>query len=220
MSTLLTLNSGSSSIKFALYAAGREPARMLHGIVSGIDATPGFSAYDEKGRPLPSALPGGGAGLTHEAALAHLLDWLEARGHGGNLLGAGHRVVHGAERYADPVRIDAGVLAGLERLVPLAPLHQPHNLAAIRVLMKLQPGLPQFACFDTAFHRTQPPVAQGYALPREITAGGVRRYGFHGLSYEHIAEVLPQHLGPRADGNVVVAHLGAGASLCAMRGRR
>jgi acetate kinase len=220
VSTLLTLNSGSSSIKFALYAAGREPARMLHGIVSGIDATPGFSAYDEKGSPLPSALPGGGAGLTHESALAHLLDWLEARGHGGNLLGAGHRVVHGAERYADPVRIDAGVLAGLERLVPLAPLHQPHNLAAIRVLMKLQPGLPQVACFDTAFHRTQPPVAQGYALPREITAGGVRRYGFHGLSYEHITQVLPQHLGPRADGNVVVAHLGAGASLCAMRGRR
>ena len=220
MSALLILNSGSSSVKFALYTPAREPVRILDGIVSGIDATPGFSARDAHGRPLPAALPGDNARLTHETALAHLLDWLAARGHGGALLGAGHRVVHGAERYADPVLIDAGVLAGLEHLVPLAPLHQPHNLAAIRLLMKLQPGLPQVACFDTAFHRTQPPVAQGYALPREITAGGVRRYGFHGLSYEHVAGVLPRHVGARADGNVIVAHLGAGASLCAMRGRR
>jgi acetate kinase len=220
MSGLLILNSGSSSIKFAVFSAALEPTRLLHGVISGLDATPGFSARDAHGRLLPAALPVGSARLTHESALAHLLEWLTAKGHGGNLLGAGHRVVHGAQRYADPVRVDTEVLAELERLVPLAPLHQPHNLAAIRVLMNLQPELPQIACFDTAFHRAQPPVAQAFALPREITEGRVRRYGFHGLSYEHVADVLPQYLGQRADGNVIVAHLGAGASLCAMRGRR
>ena len=129
-------------------------------------------------------------------------------------------MVHGGARHAEPLRLDAAVLAALEQLVPMAPLHQPHNLAAVRVLMKLQPDLPQVACFDTAFHRTQPAMAQNFALPREITAAGVRRYGFHGLSYEYIAGVLPQHLGGRADGRVIVAHLGAGASLCAMRERR
>jgi acetate kinase len=108
----------------------------------------------------------------------------------------------------------------LEDLVPLAPLHQPHNLAAIRALMTLQPGLPQVACFDTAFHRTQDPLAQQFALPRDITAGGIQRYGFHGLSYEYIARVMPQHLGDLADSRVIVAHLGNGASLCAMRHRK
>jgi acetate kinase len=217
---LLVLNSGSSSIRFALYSPARDPERLLQGLISGLDATPAFHASDGGGKPLPAALPQAGARLTHAAALAHLLDWLSAAGHGSKLGCAAHRVVHGAERRADPVRVDARILAELDALVPLAPLHQPHNLAAIHALIKLQPGLPQVACFDTAFHRTQPPVAQAFALPRDITDGGVRRYGFHGLSYEHVATVLPQHLGPRADGNVVVAHLGAGSSLCAMRGRR
>lgn len=138
----------------------------------------------------------------------------------GQLIGAGHRVVHGGEHFCEPLLIDAKALAALERLVPLAPLHQPHNLAAIRALMVLQPSLPQVACFDTAFHRTQDALAQNFALPRELTAGSIKRYGFHGLSFEHIASVLPQYLGPRADGRVIVAHLGNGASLCALRHRK
>lgn len=218
---ILVLNSGSSSIKFALFSADRDPARLLQGTISGIGAKPGFSAQDEDGRPLPAELPADGVTpLTHSIALARLLDWLESHGRGGRLIGAGHRVVHGGERYAEPLRIDAAVVDGLERLVPMAPLHQPHNLSAIRVLMKLQPELPQVACFDTAFHRAQPAVAQSFALPPEMTAGGVRRYGFHGLSYEYIAGMLRAHVGGRADGRVVVAHLGNGASLCAMRERR
>jgi len=217
---ILVLNSGSSSIKFALFAAAPDPARLLHGAISGIGGSPRFSAHDEDGKPLPTALPAGGAPLTHETALARLLDWLAARGHGRELLGAGHRVVHGGERYAEPAQINPGVLAELERLTPMAPLHQPQDLTAVRVLMALRPDLPQVACFDTAFHRTQPALARSFALPREITAGGVRRYGFHGLSYEYIAGVLPQHLGAHADGRVVVAHLGNGASMCAMHGRR
>ncbi|MFA6443484.1 MAG: acetate/propionate family kinase [Sterolibacterium sp.] len=133
----------------------------------------------------------------------------------------GHRVVHGAERYAQPIRLDATVRDDLARLIPLAPLHQPHNLDAIRAIAELQPELPQVACFDTAFHRSQPAVAQLFALPRAITAQGVRRYGFHGLSYEYIAQVLPEHLDhATADGRVIVAHLGNGASMCAMHGRK
>lgn len=217
---LLVLNSGSSSIKFALYSAAREPVRLLLGMISGIGASPGFSAEDSDGRPLPAGLPAAASPLTHDTALARLFDWLARQGTGGQLLGAGHRVVHGGERHTEPCRIDAGVLAGLEQLVPLAPLHQPHNLAAVHALMRLQPELPQVACFDTAFHSSQPAVARNFALPRELTAAGVRRYGFHGLSYEYIAGVLPDHLRERAEGRVVVAHLGAGASLCAMRARR
>ncbi len=218
---ILVLNAGSSSVRFALYTAEREPARVLRGIISGIGVAPGFSAEDTDGRPLPAELPAAGAApLTHETALARLFDWLAERGHGDRLIGAGHRVVHGGSRYAEPALLDASALAELETLVPMAPLHQPHNLAAVRVLMQLKPDLPQVACFDTAFHRTQPALAQQFALPREITAGGVRRYGFHGLSYEFIAGVLAEHLGSRADGRVIVAHLGNGASLCAMHERK
>jgi acetate kinase len=217
---ILVLNSGSSSIKFALFTAAARPLRVLHGTISGIGAEPGFSAEDSDGKPLPADLPGGGAALTHATALARLFDWLAAKGSGQILLGAGHRVVHGGDGYAEPVRVAPGVLSALERLKPMAPLHQPHNLAAIRALVKLRPGLPQVACFDTAFHRSQSPLAQSFALPREFAAGGVRRYGFHGLSYEYIADVLPRHLGGIAEGRVVVAHLGNGASLCAMRERR
>jgi acetate kinase len=132
---------------------------------------------------------------------------------------AGHRVVHGGADFTAPVRVDAAVLAALDALVPLAPLHQPHNLAAIRAVSAAAPDLPQVACFDTAFHATIPAVAQAFALPRTLAAEGIRRYGFHGLSYEAIAARLPEVLGPRADGRVIVAHLGNGASLCAMRGR-
>ena len=136
------------------------------------------------------------------------------------MLAVGHRVVHGGEHFVAPVRVDADILERLAALSPLAPLHQPHNLAAIRAIASLQPHLPQVACFDTAFHATLPWVARTCALPARIRDAGVRRYGFHGLSYEYIASVLPARLGGLADARVVVAHLGNGASLCALRERR
>jgi acetate kinase len=140
---------------------------------------------------------------------------------GGEPLGAvGHRVGHGGLRYVEPVRVDDTVLAELETLVPLAPLHQPHNLAPIVALRGRRPELPQVACFDTAFHRTQPAVAQAFALPREYSEQGVRRYGFHGISYEYIASELPRYDPRAAAGRVVVAHLGNGSSLCALRDGR
>jgi acetate kinase len=157
---------------------------------------------------------------THHQGLSALLDWLSAYSENIEIAAAGHRVVHGGQDYAQPVRITPAVLRDLERLVPLAPLHQPHNLEAIRALAALHPGIAQVACFDTAFHASQPAVASAFALPRALTEKGVRRYGFHGLSYEYIASILPAHLGLGADGNIIVAHLGNGASMCAMRNRR
>jgi acetate kinase len=156
----------------------------------------------------------------HKAALAFLVDWLHAHGDGTRIVGVGHRVVHGAERYSTPMVVDAATIDTLRGFIPLAPLHQPHNLAGIDAMAAALPGVTQVACFDTAFHRSQPEVAQRFALPRHITAQGVRRYGFHGLSYEYIAETLPRHLADRADGRVIVAHLGNGASMCGMKARR
>jgi len=149
-----------------------------------------------------------------------LLGFLRAEVGDQRLVGVGHRVVHGGMEYSRPVRVDAKVLAALEKYVPLAPLHQPHNLAPIRALLERAPQLPQFACFDTAFHRAQPEVAQAFALPRSITERGVRRYGFHGLSYEYIAQALPAHDAKAAAGRVVVLHLGNGSSMCAMANGR
>jgi acetate kinase len=146
-----------------------------------------------------------------------LVDWLHKHEAGWRIAGVGHRVVHGAQKFSQPVVLDAVMIDELRGFIPLAPLHQPHNLAGIDALSAALPGVPQVACFDTAFHRSQPDVAQLFALPRAITAQGVRRYGFHGLSYEYIAEVLPQRLdAARANGRVIVAHLGNGASMCAM----
>ena len=160
------------------------------------------------------------AGRTRSEALAFLIDLLSRRAGGAGILAAGHRVVHGGARFREPVVVDRAVLAVLESFIPLAPLHQPHNLAAIRALLDAAPGIPQVACFDTAFHSTQPRIATMYALPRDLEARGVRRYGFHGLSYEYVASVLPDYLGDRAAGRVIVAHLGNGSSLGALRERR
>ncbi|MEN9784552.1 MAG: hypothetical protein RJA24_1895, partial [Pseudomonadota bacterium] len=216
-SQILVLNAGSSSIKFAVYGEGEPLHRTVQGMIAGIGSETAFSARDERGA-LPSALLPGQ--MNHEGALAWLFNWLESGRHAHHLLGAGHRVVHGGEHHDAPVIVDDPIMAGLDALSPLAPLHQPHNLSAIKALRKLRPELAQVACFDTAFHRTQPSLAQAFALPRAITEQGLRRYGFHGLSYEHIAGALPAVLGPRAEGRVIVAHLGNGASLCAMRNRR
>jgi len=156
----------------------------------------------------------------HDDALAQVFEWLARHAGDRHLLAVGHRVVHGGAAFDRPVRVTPQVMQQLEQLVPLAPLHQPHNLAAIRAITRQQPQVPQVACFDTAFHTTQSWVAQAFALPRSISAQGVRRYGFHGLSYEYIASILPEHLGEAANGPVVVAHLGNGASMCAMHARK
>lgn len=216
-SQILVLNAGSSSIKFAVFNARQPLQRTVLGMVSGIGSTTAFSAHDDQG-PLSGTLPPGP--LNHEGALAWLFAWLESGNHARRLLGAGHRVVHGGQHHDAPIVVDDSNLSGLEALAPLAPLHQPHNLAAIKALRKLRPDLPQVACFDTAFHRTQAAVAQSFALPQSITGPGLRRYGFHGLSYEYIAGAMPSALGSRAEGRVIVAHLGNGASLCAMHNRR
>lgn len=216
-SQILVLNAGSSSIKFAVFSDELPLKRSVLGMVSGIGSAAVFSARNETG-PLPGTLPAGP--LDHETALAWLFEWLETGNHVCRLIGAGHRVVHGGDRHDAPVIVDDAGIAELAALAPLAPLHQPHNMAAIRALRKLRPELAQVACFDTAFHRTQPAVAQTLALPREVTDQGLHRYGFHGLSYEYIAGVLPQTLGTKSEGRVIVAHLGNGASLCAMHQRR
>jgi len=147
--------------------------------------------------------------------------WMQSHESGWKIVGVGHRVVHGAQDFSRPIVLDDAAVARLKEFIPLAPLHQPHNLAGIEAMRAALPGVPQIACFDTAFHRSQPAIAQLFALPRRITAQGVRRYGFHGLSYEYIADVLPQHLDEkRANGRVIVAHLGNGASMCGMIGRK
>jgi acetate kinase len=217
---LLILNAGSSSLKFAVYRA--DPTDDLQAVYRGL-----FEEIGRNGRFKVFHAPDAGglidqtvAATDHEQALHHLLDWLDTRHPGLSFRAAGHRVVHGGAEYIHPIRVDEQVLAKLESLIPLSPLHQPHNLAGIRALARLRPGLPQIACFDTAFHHTLPPLAQRFALPRELGDRGIRRYGFHGLSYEYIASVLPDYLGNAAEGRVVVAHLGNGASLCAMRQRQ
>lgn len=219
---ILTLNAGSSSVKFSLFPAERRPARgdlLCKGACEGIGHRIHFAARDGRGLPLISKDVE--KAVTHQDALASILRWLADRFPNFPLAAAGHRIVHGGNAYSSPVVIDDHVVAELRRLVPLAPLHQAHPLAAIEALSKLHPGLMQVGCFDTAFHHTQPTVASTFALPRRLTEEGIRRYGFHGLSYEYIASVLPEVIGSReAQGHIVVAHLGSGASLCALKSRR
>jgi acetate kinase len=219
---ILVINAGSSSLKFSLFSAEQRPSRqdlVCEGEFEGLRHRAHFTAKDGAGASLTDEYLKEGA--THEDALAVLLRWLDRHFPRHEVMAAGHRVVHGGAVYREPVLIDAKVVAELTGLVPLAPSHQPHHLAAIAALSKLHPSLPQVACFDTSFHHTQPEVAGTFALPRRLTHEGVRRYGFHGLSYEYIASVLPEVIGrPAADGCVVVAHLGSGASMCAMKQRR
>ena len=218
---LLVVNAGSSSVKFSVFAIGTGDTRLAplsRGEVHGLGAHPHFVARDANdARVVDQAM---GPSATHDDALGAIFEWIETRAMGTEVLAAGHRVVHGGVQYTSPVRVTPGVLQELEALVPLAPLHQPHNLAPIRSLMRRKPDLPQIACFDTAFHRTQTDVARAFALPYALSDTGIERYGFHGLSYEYIASVLPELLGADADRRIVVAHLGAGASMCALRGLR
>jgi acetate kinase len=220
---ILVINAGSSSIKFSVFTTAPDDLTLVaRGQVEGIFTAPQFTAKDPQGatvaqRRWTSASELGG----HEGALTCILDWLSAaRDKSGPIVAVGHRVVHGGMEFAAPVRIDAAVVARLEKLVSLAPLHQPHNLAPIRVLLQRSPDLPQVACFDTAAHRSNPAVAQMFALPMEMYDAGVRRYGFHGLSYEYIASALPRFDERAAAGKTVVLPLGNGASMCALDNSR
>ena len=218
---IAAINSGSSSIKFTLFHAKGElgcKGVLCRGQIDGLGEEPHFVAEDSAGCQIANEHLE--KGTSHEQALDFLMRWGKCQFAGHSLAGAGHRVVHGGAKYSAPVVLNPNVIADLESLVSLAPLHQPHNLAGIKALEKLHPSLPQVACFDTAFHCTQPHVATAFALPRALTEAGIRRYGFHGLSYEYIASVLPDYAGSAAEGKVVVAHLGQGASMCALQARR
>jgi acetate kinase len=216
---ILTINAGSSSIKFALFPLAHPIAAIaeVSGQIDGIGAeNTELIAKNRAGKLIAEeALDK----VNHDQSFDALLKWFTASHQDWEIVAVGHRVVHGGEHYSKPIVVTPHVLTRLTSYFPLAPLHQPHNVAGILALQALLPNVPQVACFDTAFHRSQPDVAQIFGLPRSITAEGVRRYGFHGLSYEFIARALPQH-SRRADGRVVVAHLGNGASMAAMVNRK
>lgn len=221
----LIINAGSSSIKFAVYDLSNASTMVLclaRGAIEDIGAGACWvlkkneleqsnSTYGEKGFIEAS---------NHETAFRHILNWLDQLPANCKLVAVGHRVVHGGMHFVQPERVDKSVLDRLYELVPLAPLHQMHSLCIVEHLLSQRPELLQVACFDTAFHASMPASEQIFALPRALTEQGIRRYGFHGLSYEYIASVLPDYLGERADGRVVVAHLGHGVSLCAMERRK
>jgi acetate kinase len=217
---ILVINAGSSSIKFSVFetTAGRSLSAAVHGQVEGIGTAPRLMCHDARSNRITDQAV---SAKDHDGAIAAIHEWFG--GHVGSeagFAGVGHRIVHGGLAYAEPVLVDARVLSDLEALVPLAPLHQPHNIAAIRAVAASAPRVPQVACFDTAFHRHQPAVAQEFALPRALTAKGVRGYGFHGLSYEYIVSAMPAVAPDCAGGRLVVAHLGNGASMCAINAGR
>jgi acetate kinase len=214
----VVINAGSSSLKFAVFWRPATDAWRLaaRGQIESLGTSPHFSAKDEANqpiaeRPLDASITDG------HRALGFVADWLRERYDGAHVAGVGHRVVHGGAQYAGPTVVTPQVVDDLRKLIPLAPLHQPYNLAAIDAVWERLPGVPQVACFDTSFHRGQPPVAEIVPLPREICGAGVQRYGFHGLSYEYVASTLPAVAPEMADGRMIVAHLGSGASMCALK---
>ena len=216
---ILVLNAGSSSIKFRAFDAGpAEPELVLHGQVEGLYNAAKFSAKDADGALIGERRWEADAALGHQEATDYIGDFLRSHRAEHRLAAVGHRVVHGGVQFTEAALVTPAVIEALDRLTPLAPLHQPHNLAPIRTLLDARPDLPQVACFDTAFHRAQAEVAQAYALPDSITRLGVRRYGFHGLSYEYIASVLPAYPELGAARATLEAHLGNGSSLCALAG--
>lgn len=217
----LVLNAGSSSLKFCVFQRPEGEGWRLEarGQIEGIGTSPRLSVKDANGeslakQDLDAAVKDG------RDAVAALAAWLRSKYAGSRVLGVGHRVVHGGSQFRSPTIVDRRVLDELKELVPLAPLHQPYNLAAIEAVSERLPGVPQVACFDTSFHRGQSAVAELIPLPRELREAGLQRYGFHGLSYEYIASVLPQTAPEIANGRVIVAHLGSGASLCALKDRK
>jgi acetate kinase len=218
--SILTINAGSSSVKFALFELAEHISEKaaISGQIDGIGtAHVRLVAKDNTGtRIVDQALP---AGADHATSFDQLLHWFSSSAKGGKIVAVGHRVVHGGDRYSHPVVLSPADLDQLASYKRLAPLHQPHNLNGIYAIEKVLAGVPQVACFDTAFHRTQSEIAQMYGLPRQYTEEGAKRYGFHGISYEYIASVLPQYC-KKADGRVIVCHLGNGASMTAMVNRK
>ena len=212
---IAVLNAGSSSVKFALYEAGDNGALLFRGQVEQLGLAPRMKVVDARGETVPRRKWTNDQ-LDHRRATEEILKLGRELLAGRPVLGIGHRVVHGGTRFDAPARIDAEVLKYLATLVPLAPLHQPHNLAPIEAIAEAAPHLPQVACFDTAFHRSQTALAENFALPRDLTAAGVRRYGFHGLSYDYIVTHLAETMPMLARSRLVIAHLGNGASLCAV----
>ncbi|SES86794.1 acetate kinase [Nitrosomonas marina] len=223
---IVVINAGSSSIKFAVYASAQN-ARSFNvhyrGKLTGIGHQNDFALVDNHGDTLviTDRLRTETSKIrTHDQALSVIVNWINGQAGNFSLIAAGHRVVHGGEKFSSPVMVNEAILSDLKSFIPLAPLHQPYQISAIEILAELYPGMVQIACFDTAFHRNQPYVAQQFALPRSLQQQGIIRYGFHGLSYEYIADILPEYMGNAAEGRVIVAHLGQGASMCAMQSRR
>ncbi len=220
MDTILVVNAGSSSLKFQIFAVdGVALKRLVKGQMDGIGTRPRLRAVTVDGTVAIDQSFSAAQVPDPSAAIAETGAWLR-RTQKYELLAVGHRVVHGGPEYSQPVRLDADIVSRLRQYEPLAPLHQPNNLAPIRALLQLRPELPQVACFDTAFHRNHSAVADHFALPEHFYAEGIRRYGFHGLSYEYIATRLPEVAPDIAAGRVIVAHLGSGASMCALRAGR
>ncbi|MCL4108028.1 UNVERIFIED_CONTAM: hypothetical protein GTU68_017056 [Idotea baltica] len=222
MDVILVVNSGSSSLKFALYPiTDDENKPLLTGSVSGIGVNPELKAK-MAGEPLENQAPFEHIpdDATHAWLIKELLERLQNKYTQFNPVAVGHRMVHGGSKFTEPMLINDDTLQQLKNLIPLAPLHQPHSIVAIEEIAKNAPELQQIVCFDTSFHRTQTKIEQMFAIPRSLTEEGVIRYGFHGLSYEYIASVLPEYLGDKADGRVLVAHLGNGTSMCAMKERK
>ncbi|BBE72799.1 acetate/propionate family kinase [Oharaeibacter diazotrophicus] len=213
---VLTLNAGSSSVKFALFPTVSGRPAVARGQVEALSTAPRFRAR-RTGAAADATVALGEGAIGHAAALAVILGWVDTMFPAEKIVAVGHRIVHGGVAFDKPVALDDGVLAALDALVPLAPLHQPHNLAGVRAARAAFPRAPQVGCFDTAFHRGQPYAAEAFALPRALFDEGVRRYGFHGLSYEYVARRLAPE---RLAGRVVIAHLGYGASMCALLGGR
>ncbi len=213
-----TLNSGSSSLKFSVFREGQPPQRLASGLLERIGGVgPRFRARNfDQSQLVDESVDA----TSHEQAIARVVDYLEAALGGDSISAFGHRIVHGGERYIDACLIDESVLTGLRSLIPLAPSHLPGEIAAIKAVARLQPGIPQIAAFDTAFHRSLPPVARRLPIPRSFDSLGLRRFGFHGLSYQFLLEELERSAGPdAARGRVIFAHLGAGCSLAAVRNR-
>jgi acetate kinase len=217
---ILVLNAGSSSIKLSVFVENADDLALeLRGQIEGLYVAPRFAAYDLAGRVVAEkSWPG--TTLGHDGAVEYLGEFLQHYLAGRRLRGVGHRVVHGGLEFAMPVRVEPETIKALERFIPLAPLHQPHNLAPMARLLERSPELPQVACFDTSFHRTNPDVAQRFALPAELHDAGVQRYGFHGLSYEYIVSELPRLDAKAAAARTIVLHLGNGASMCAIEAGR
>jgi acetate kinase len=221
-SVILTLNAGSSSLKFAAFTLsdGGEPRELASGQVEGIGATAKGSVTTAAGEKSALSFERSTGHVDHVAAMAAILGWLRHASYDSSVAAVGHRIVHGGPDMAEPVLLDEATLAKLKALIPLAPLHQPHNVAGVEAAMKAFPSTPQVACFDTAFHRSHPFIDDTFALPRSYYDEGVRRYGFHGLSYEFITRKLRAIAPKVARQDVIIAHLGNGASMCAVHNGR